>query len=182
MIHPDSGNVVPVRYELALPAADDRCIASVDPHAAIIVNQHLPHIIRLHNKQRQTVLPQIPPASAALTVIMMRQERTPVDPAEHGLEINPEHEIVKIRLGRLIGDIDLIQPVCTRLLKGFQHLRTAFKFRQHPVDHFLLLFRADKYRITPALPRLQRYPGKTKRSNDLITVIMSAGCIIRKIL
>ena len=57
MIHPDPCNIIPVRYELSLPAPDDGRIAAVDSDPAIIINQHLPDAVRIHNQQCQTVLP-----------------------------------------------------------------------------------------------------------------------------
>ena len=79
MIHPYSCNIVSIRDKFTRFTADNGRIGSVDPHAAIIGHKHFPYTIWIHDQKCQTILPQISPASATLSVIVVWQEGTSVN-------------------------------------------------------------------------------------------------------
>src|SRR5699024_9873361 len=76
VIHPYPCDSVAVRDEIAVPVSDDRCVCSVDPYSAEVFLYHLSHSAGIHEKERETVLPEIPPSPSASSVIVMGQERT----------------------------------------------------------------------------------------------------------
>ncbi len=57
VIHPDAGNAVAVRDKIPVSVPDNGGVGAVDTDPAVVCFYHLPHILRLHQKQRQAVLP-----------------------------------------------------------------------------------------------------------------------------
>ena len=74
MVHPDSCDAVPVSDEFAALAANDGRIGAVASYAAEVIDEHAPDVRRVHDYQRQTVLPEVSPASAALAVVVVGEE------------------------------------------------------------------------------------------------------------
>ena len=111
VIHPDSCDAVTVSDEFAASAADDGSVRAVRSDAAEVIDEHSPYVRRIHDYQRQAVLPEISPASAALAVIVVRQERASVDPSEHRLYANPVHPAVKSLVARVEAYVIFLIPV-----------------------------------------------------------------------
>ena len=122
MIHPHTGNMIPVRNKLPLRISDNCGIGSVHPDTAVIVDDHLPDCGRVHEKQCQTILPQIPPATSSFSVIMIRQERTAVNSPQNWLERNPLKIIVCIRITRFKCDVYFLCPVPFYFIISFLYL------------------------------------------------------------
>ena len=116
MIHPYTRDTVTVSDKFALLASDDRCICTIETHTTEVVDQHLTHTVRIHDQKCQTILPQVTPSTAALTIIMMWKERTSIDTTQHRLEAYPLHPLVEILVACMVRDIDLLLPVCDRLV------------------------------------------------------------------
>ena len=110
MVHPDAGDAVAVCNEIAIPLADDGGVGAVDPHAAKVLFDHLPHAGRVHQKQGQAVLPQIAPAPAAPAVVVMGQEGAAEQPPQKRLEADPSHQAVKVPVAGGKADVHLFQP------------------------------------------------------------------------
>ena len=116
MIHPYTRDTITVSDKFALLASNDCCICTIETHTTEVVDQHLTHAIRIHDKKCQTILPQVTPSTAALTIIMMWKERTSIDPTQHWLEAYPLHPLVEILVACVVRDIDLLLPVCDCLI------------------------------------------------------------------
>ena len=74
MVHPDSRDAVTVSDELAALAADDGRICAVASDAAEVIDEHAPYVRRVHDNEREAVLPEISPSSAASSIVMIRKE------------------------------------------------------------------------------------------------------------
>ena len=79
MVHPHSHNCVSVGLESPPAASDDGGIAAIRSDSGEKCRHIFPHGGGILKDQGEAVLPQIPPASPAPSVIVMRQERTAVD-------------------------------------------------------------------------------------------------------
>ncbi len=89
VVHPHAGDVVAVGLELARLRADDGGVAAVAAHAGVVAEQEFPYIGRLHEQQRQAILPQVAPPAPAAPVIVVRQERVADEPPQDGLHRHP---------------------------------------------------------------------------------------------
>lgn len=143
MVHPDSCDVVSVRKKLSLFFPDDRGIAAVIADSGKIIHQHLPHAVRIHDKKRQTILPEVSPSSAAFSVIVMRQKRATVDPPQHRLKIHPVHPLVKRPISCGILHIVLLLPVAPGRRQLFLYARKRAIF-PHLLSQRLLRLRHSK--------------------------------------
>ena len=110
MIHPYPCDSVAVRDEIAVPVSDDRCVCSVDAYSAEVFLYHLSHSAGIHEKERETVLPEIPPSPSASSVIVMGQERTSEQTPEERLETDPFHQPVKIGVSGMKSRVDFLFP------------------------------------------------------------------------
>ena len=74
MVHPHSSNSISVGYKIAKSFTNNGCIGSIHADTTKIGNYHLAHIVWLHEKKGQTVLPQVSPASSTTSIIVVRQK------------------------------------------------------------------------------------------------------------
>lgn len=74
VIHPDAADAVAVSDKFSGSGADNGRVRAVDADARKVLHDHAAHAVRLHQKQRQAVLPEVAPAAAAAAVVMVRQE------------------------------------------------------------------------------------------------------------
>ena len=79
VIHPDTADAVAVCNKRTRLCADDGCVRAVNAHACEILHDHPAHAVRLHQKQRKAILPEITPAAAAAAIIVMRQKGAPIN-------------------------------------------------------------------------------------------------------
>ena len=96
VIHPDSLNSIAIRLEFSRTISNDGGIRPVQTDSAKIGDQVIRHCLRLAQKQSQRILPQVTPASSALSVIVMRQERAAINSTQHWLNSDPAQNIVKV--------------------------------------------------------------------------------------
>lgn len=89
---------VAVGDEIAVAGPNDGGVGAVNPDAAEILLDHPAHVPGFHQQQGQAVLPQIPPAPAAPAVVMVGEEGAAEEPPQEGLETNPFHQVVKVRV------------------------------------------------------------------------------------
>ena len=111
MVHPDSCDPVSVSDELAALASDDGGVCAVAPHAAEVIDEHASYVRRIHDDQRQTVLPEVSPAPAALAVVVVGEERAAVNTAKHRLDAYPVHPVVEGLVTGVEPDVIPVDPV-----------------------------------------------------------------------
>ncbi len=166
MIHPDSGYIVSVRQKFSLPLPDNGGIGSVHADAAVIVPQHPSDSVRLHKKQRQTVLPQISPAPSPLSVIVVRQKGAAVYSAQNGLKCHPVQIAVPVPIPRLKADVYFSAPFPPYLLQSRVHGALAAKVSDQGLPAVLCALRPGDTHVNTVrslLPRSQ-YPLREKQS------------------
>ena len=115
MIHPYTGDSISVRLKFSHVLSDNRGIGSIHAHSGKIRYEQIPHACRVHQKQCQAILPQISPAPAAFSVIMMWQKRASVDSPQFRLKIHPVHKLIKKRICGVIMYFIFFFPI----LSGF---------------------------------------------------------------
>ena len=96
VIHPDSLNSIAIRLEFSRTISNDGGIRPVQTDSTKIGDQVIRHFLRLAQKQSQRILPQVTPASSALSVIVMRQERASINSTQRWLNSDPAQNIVKV--------------------------------------------------------------------------------------
>ena len=111
VVHPDSCDPVSVSNELAALASDDGGVCAVAPHAAEVIDEHASYVRRIHDDERQTVLPEVSPASAALAVVVVGEERAAVNTAKHRLDAYPVHPVVEGLVTGMEPDVIPVDPV-----------------------------------------------------------------------
>ena len=112
MIHPDTGNAVSVSDKVAVSVPDDGSVGTVYADTAKVFGDHFTYVAGIHQKQRETVLPEVAPSTAATAIVMVRQEGTAKQAAKDRLETDPFHEIVKVGITGVESYIDFFLPVC----------------------------------------------------------------------
>ena len=123
MIHPHTGNVIPVCNKFTLTASDNCGICPINTNPTIIIYDHLSYIRRLHDQKRKTILPQIAPSTAALPIIMIGKEGTAVNSSENRLEADPFQIIIHITISSFKCYIYLLNPMFFYFFKHFLHLK-----------------------------------------------------------
>ena len=130
VIHPHARNLIAIGDKGSLLASDNGRIGSVDADTLKIIEKHLAHTVRIHQKKCQTVLPEISPASSSLSVIMVRQKGTAIDPAQDRLKADPLHIAVKLAVFRVVGYVYFLFPVCFHaLIRRLRLRRRAVRCR-----------------------------------------------------
>ena len=144
MIHPYSGNAVPVCDEASVSVSDNGGVGSIDPDSAEVFLYHLSYSVGIHEEERQAVLPQITPASSASTVIVVRKERAAEQAAEEGLEADPFHKTVEVGVTCGESGVDFLSPVSSGPLKCGSYLVRSIIFLKHFSNVVHTVFHAQK--------------------------------------
>ena len=155
VIHPNPGDSVAVRDKIPQSVANNGGIGAVNAHPAKIRPEHLLYTGGIHQQQGQAVLPQIPPAPASPAIVMVRKEGAAIDPPQEGLEADPAHKTVKVRIPGAAADIHFFPPVGADLLQRPLYLTRRLVGVQNSVDFRLILRNAQKDDVLRRLPRRQ---------------------------
>ena len=123
VIHPHSGDAVPVGLEFPGLRADDRGVRPVGADAGKVAQKILPGLLRGGQQQGKAVLPEIPPAPAAPAVIVVGQEAAPADAAQQRLNAHPAQPAVE---GAALGADAPRGGVLPEGLRPFQRRRHPF--------------------------------------------------------
>ena len=111
---------------------------------------HPAHLTGFHEQQGKAVLPQVPPAPAAPTVVVVGQEGAAEEPPQVGLEADPLHQPVPVGVAGGKGHVDLLLPVAAGLGQGGVHLGGGVIPDKEPVDGLVALLH----------PQQQDVPGR----------------------
>ena len=110
MVHPNPGDTVSVCNKITVSVPDDRGVSSVNPYSAKVFFYHLSHSVGIHEKERETVLPEITPSATASSVIVVRKKRTSKQTTQERLETDPLHQSVKIGISSMKSSVDFLFP------------------------------------------------------------------------
>ena len=124
VIHPHSGDAVPVGLEFPGLCADDGGVRPVGADAGKVAQKILPGLLRGGQQQGKAVLPEIPPAPAAPAVIVVGQEAAPADAAQQRLNAHPAQPAVE---GAALGADAPRGGVLPEDLRPFQRRRYRFR-------------------------------------------------------
>ena len=165
VIHPDTGDVVPVCLELTGTIANDGSVGAIQPDAGKMAEELIPNGVRLGEDQRQAVLPQIPPTTAATAVIVMGQEAASADPAQNRLDAHPTQPARKLSISGVHSETGLFRPVTAGTSQGSrnsagQQISAGIAVNAH--DNL----------VAGALAGLQDFGGKEQGSGHLASLYM----------
>ena len=165
VIHPYTCDPVAVRDKVPVALSDDRGVGSVDPDPAEVFLDHLSYTVRIHEKKREAVLPEIAPSPAASSVIVMGQERTAEQPSEKRLEADPFHQTVKISVAGMKSGVDFLPPPGFCLVESLLYFIRRIVFLINLRDGFSVVFRTQDQDVIRLLPGGKMYFRETESAH-----------------